>query len=125
MDRVSSERWWHRGLPVTGACLGILLISACQGTSPAVGGGSSGTSSSPSPTAAAAQISITPATGAKDVKPGQGITVTAAHGKLTSVSVTGGQVAGAMNATGTSWQSTWALPVNSHLVVTAKAYRSC
>lgn len=70
-----------------------------------------------------AGLTISPATGSKHVAPGRGITVTASHGKIASVSVVAGKdsVAGTMNATGTVWHSTWALPVSSDLKVTATA----
>src|SRR6185437_8329825 len=66
---------------------------------------------------------ISPANGSRDAQPGQGVTVTAAGGKLTSVSVrAGGQkVRGKMNAAGTEWHSRWALGVSTTYHVTATA----
>jgi lipoprotein-anchoring transpeptidase ErfK/SrfK len=74
-------------------------------------------------------VTITPADGAADADPAQGVTVTAAHGTLTSVRVqaSGGQaavgpVAGAYAAGNTSWHSsTWALGVSQSYTVTATA----
>jgi lipoprotein-anchoring transpeptidase ErfK/SrfK len=67
------------------------------------------------------QIAISPATGSKDVNPSDGISITAAHGTLTSVSVQSGgdAVPGAMNSTSTAWHTTWTLGVASTYTVTA------
>jgi lipoprotein-anchoring transpeptidase ErfK/SrfK len=71
----------------------------------------------------AAQLSITPANGSKNVQPGVGITVTAAHGKITNVSVhaAGDPVSGTMNPAHTSWHSDWTLGVSTSYTVTATA----
>jgi lipoprotein-anchoring transpeptidase ErfK/SrfK len=94
-----------------------LVITACSGgsNSPAASGGKQA--------ASGLAVLITPGNGSTDTNPGQGITVTAAHGKLTSVSVaTGGDpVTGSMNAAGTVWHSTWALDVSQSYTVTARA----
>jgi lipoprotein-anchoring transpeptidase ErfK/SrfK len=106
-------------LGVTAICaVAALLTAACSagGGSPAAGGAA--------PAAAAASwLRITPAAGSKAVQPGQGITVTAARGRLTRVTATSGgvPVAGTMNAAGTRWHSTWALPVAASYAVTATA----
>jgi lipoprotein-anchoring transpeptidase ErfK/SrfK len=70
-----------------------------------------------------AGLSISPANGSNNASPASGITVTAAHGTISTVSASaGGQpVAGTMNAAGTAWHSTWALPVSTSLRVTATA----
>jgi lipoprotein-anchoring transpeptidase ErfK/SrfK len=109
-------------LAVTAICAGAaLLTAACSagGGAPAAGGGGA---SSPA-AAASSWLSITPADGGQAVQPGQGITVTAAKGKLSKVTATsGGQpVAGTMNAAGTQWHSTWALSVAASYSVTATA----
>jgi lipoprotein-anchoring transpeptidase ErfK/SrfK len=56
-----------------------------------------------------------------DANPSQGITVTAAHGKLTNVTVrtSGDAVTGTMSSDGESWRSTWALEVDTTYTVTA------
>jgi lipoprotein-anchoring transpeptidase ErfK/SrfK len=56
-----------------------------------------------------------------DANPSQGITVTAAHGKLTNVTVrtSGDAVTGTMSSDGESWHSTWALEVDTTYTVTA------
>ena len=98
-------------------CAASLAISACSG--------SSGTSASGGKSAAPAglQVSITPANGSSAATPSKGITVTAAKGKLSSVTVTtgGDEVTGSMNAARTAWHSTWALDVAQSYTVTAKA----
>ncbi len=99
-------------------CLAVLgtaalAATACQG---APHGGAGAAPRTPS-----VRIAITPAPGATGVAPGSGITVTASGGRLTSVRVSDDQVAGAFNAARTRWQSTWALPVDRTLTVTATA----
>jgi lipoprotein-anchoring transpeptidase ErfK/SrfK len=108
-----------------------MLTAACSGG----GGGSSGsagsggfgtghgTSSPAASPAAGAQLTISPANGSKNVQPGQGITVTAARGKLTHVSVSSGAgpVSGQLNAAGTSWRSTRTLGGAATYTVTASA----
>ncbi len=98
-----------------------LAITACSGgsNSTASSGGKPAATHTPSGLA----VSITPANGSRTAQPGQGITVTAARGKLGSVNVTtgGDPVTGTMNATGTVWHSNWALNVSQSYTVTAKA----
>ena len=70
--------------------------------------------------AAAQDFIITP--GGQSASTSRGITVTAAHGKLTDVTVhTSGSdpVTGSMSADGKSWHSTWALDVGTTYTVTA------
>ncbi|HEU5418713.1 MAG TPA: Ig-like domain-containing protein [Streptosporangiaceae bacterium] len=69
------------------------------------------------------KVTISPANGTAAAKPDQGVTVTAAGGKLTSVKVRAGghRVAGKMNAASTSWHSRWALGVSTTYHVTATA----
>jgi lipoprotein-anchoring transpeptidase ErfK/SrfK len=98
-----------------------LLAAACSG-----GGGSSASGASASASARAAAdswLTITPASGDKAAQPGQGITVTAAKGKLGHVSAESGgvPVAGTMNSAGTQWHSTWVLSVSASYSVTASA----
>jgi lipoprotein-anchoring transpeptidase ErfK/SrfK len=102
-----------------------LLAAACSGSTGSTAGGGSGHSAGASASASAngPQLTISPVTGSKDVKPGQGITVTAARGKITSVSVhaAGDPVSGTMNAARTSWHSSWTLAVSTSYTVTATA----
>ena len=69
------------------------------------------------------QLSFAPANGSKNAVPSQGITVTAAQGKLSDVTVTtaGEPVTGTLNAAHTAWHSTWTLNVSQTYKVTAKA----
>jgi len=116
-------RRWMAAAAICGV-LG-LVTAACTGG----GGGSTATGAGPgghhaaSPSPAAPQVSITPANGSTSAQPGQGITVTATHGKLSNVTVAtaGDPVSGTMNAAGTVWHSTWALDVSQRYTVTAKA----
>jgi len=115
------RRRWIAAAAICGA-LG-LVTAACTGgggSSSASGGGSHQTGSS---APASTQVSITPANGSTNAQPGQGITVTATHGKLSNVTVTtaGNPVSGTMNAARTVWHSTWALNVSQRYTVTAKA----
>jgi lipoprotein-anchoring transpeptidase ErfK/SrfK len=123
--RKRSESRRRRGGAAVTALGGALclLIVGCQsgssGTSP--GGPASGTATSPS--AAGMRLSITPASGARQVSPARGITVNAAGGKLSSVTVqaVGEQVTGALNAARTRWHSSWALGTSARYTVTARA----
>jgi lipoprotein-anchoring transpeptidase ErfK/SrfK len=108
----------RRALPAILAGLG-LLATACQA---APGGGSGGGGTEPathSPSAAAFRLSIVPANGARNIRPDHGITVTASGGTISTVTVAGGQVTGSLNAARTVWHTRWALPIHTHLVVTA------
>ncbi len=69
------------------------------------------------------RLSITPAGGPTDKTPNRGITVRAAGGRITSLTVLAGRdpVAGRYNAAGTVWRSTWALNVSQRYTVTATA----
>jgi lipoprotein-anchoring transpeptidase ErfK/SrfK len=119
----SRQRRW---LPAAVICaVAGLLGTACQGSASTAHGSSGGGGASPaaSTSAAGAQLTITPADGSKKARPDHGVTVTAARGKITSVTVTtaGDPVSGALSAAGTSWHSTWALGVSQRYTVTAKA----
>jgi len=69
-------------------------------------------------------LTITPATGAKDVAPEKPVTVTAANGKLTDVTLTYGKkntkAEGELAPDGTSWKSSWTLKPSTRYTVTAK-----
>jgi lipoprotein-anchoring transpeptidase ErfK/SrfK len=124
--RPTSPRYRSRLAQAAIGCAAVgLLAAACSGGG---GGGGAGTSTRSSSATAAAgssvRLSITPASGSTRVAPNAGITVTAARGKLTRVSVQAGgdPVAGAMNSAATSWHSTWDLAVGTHYTVTATAH---
>jgi lipoprotein-anchoring transpeptidase ErfK/SrfK len=113
----SSSARRHRWLVAVAICCAAgLAASACSGSS---GTPASGKSAGP----AGLHVSISPANGSSNATPSSGITVTAANGKLTGVTVTtgGDQVTGSMNASRTVWHSTWALDVAQSYTVTAKA----
>jgi lipoprotein-anchoring transpeptidase ErfK/SrfK len=97
---------------VTTACQSGGGMSSSAGTSPAAGQAAGGT-----------QLTITPANGSANVRPDQGIAVTAAQGKITSVGVTaaGNSVSGTLNAAGTAWHSKWALSVSQKYTVMVRA----
>ncbi|HJZ02961.1 MAG TPA: Ig-like domain-containing protein, partial [Streptosporangiaceae bacterium] len=71
------------------------------------------------------RVTITPASGAAQADPSAGITVTAAGGTLTNVTVhtsaSGGAVSGALSQGGTVWRSQWALDVSQSYTVMATA----
>jgi lipoprotein-anchoring transpeptidase ErfK/SrfK len=100
-----------------------LLVAACtggHGTSPA---GGAAVSSSAARAAAEPQVRITPANGTADADPSAGITVTAARGTLSTVTVrtSGGAVSGSLSQGGQVWHSQWALDVSQSYTVTATA----
>jgi len=103
------------------AALTVLAAGACSG-----GSGPARTSArhtAAAPGAAAAELTISPANGARNAAPDQGIAVTASHGTLGRVTVTanGQPVAGALTSGGTVWHSQWALDVAQRYRVTATA----
>jgi lipoprotein-anchoring transpeptidase ErfK/SrfK len=110
----------RRRLAIAAICAaaGLLLTACAAGSSGQAASSGSTQSASPS---SDVQLSITPADGAHHAAPGQGITVTAAHGKITNVTVqtAGDAVTGTLNAAGTAWHSTWALGVSQSYKVTA------
>jgi lipoprotein-anchoring transpeptidase ErfK/SrfK len=103
------------------AALTVLAAAACSGSSGPAGAHARHTPAAPN--AAAAQLTISPANGARNAAPDQGITVTAGHGTLGRVTVTanGQPVAGALTSGGTVWHSQWALGVAARYQVTATA----
>jgi len=111
--------------PFAVICAAGVLAAACQSSGDSAGGTTEGGTS---PTSGVT-LSFSPATGSGAVNPAKGITVTATGGKLTAVTVTGhdlgaSAVTGTMSKSGTSWHSTWTLPVSQTLTVTAKAISS-
>ncbi len=104
-----------------------LLAAACSPAPGASGHGSS--TAQPAGTtgahtaASGPRVTITPGNGVRDADPSAGITVTAAHGTLKSVTVRSadGTVPGSLSSHGTIWHSTWALGVSQSYTVTATA----
>ncbi len=99
-------------------CLGA---AACQATASAAPRAKP--SRSPAAAKPAAQLSITPANGARVVQTDSGVSVHVANGKLTDVTVkaSGGAVTGTMNSSGTAWHTNWALHNSTRYTVTASA----
>jgi lipoprotein-anchoring transpeptidase ErfK/SrfK len=125
--RYGSESRWRHGRVAAAAIGGALclLVAGCQGRSAAPAGAGSAAASA-SPSAAGVRLAITPATGSRHVRPGKGITVTAAGGKISDVTVhtAGEPVTGVLNTAGTRWHSTWALTPAVSYTVTARAVSS-
>ena len=105
-------------------CGGLALATAaCSGGSSPASSGSGHHTTAQAPPGSAA-VSVTPANGSSNVNPGEGITVRATQGKLTSVTVAtaGDQVSGTLNAARTVWHSTnTTLDVSQSYTVTTKA----
>ena len=128
------NRWVGRPAGLAAVAALTLLAAGCSG-----GGHSTSQASAAARTGAAAsagagttsgsraanapRVTITPANGAKDADPSAGITVTAAGGTLThvSVSTSGDAVPGGLSQGGTVWRSQWALDVSQSYTVTATA----
>ncbi|MFE1317036.1 Ig-like domain-containing protein [Kitasatospora phosalacinea] len=91
------------------------------------GGGGGGSTADAAPKTSAAQLTVTPADGAADVQPKDGLQVAVASGKLTSVAVTdknGKAVAGKISDDGLSWKPTGQLAVGTTYTVAAQAVDS-
>ncbi|MDR3035533.1 MAG: L,D-transpeptidase family protein [Kitasatospora sp.] len=96
------------------------------GSTDAKGSASAGSSSSTdaAPKVSAAQLTVTPADGATDVQPKDGLQVAVAGGKLTTVEVTdknGKAVDGSIAADGLSWKPAGQLTVGTTYTVAAQA----
>jgi len=104
-----------RSAAAVAAAAALLFVAACSG------GGVLGLAKPAGP--ASAQLTITPGNGSINVNPAAGVTVTAAHGKVTDVSVrtSGAQVTGSMSDGGTVWHSKWTLGTAQQFVLTATA----
>ncbi|MFK0190765.1 Ig-like domain-containing protein [Kitasatospora sp. NPDC090308] len=113
---------------------GVLLLgTACNGDGgggstdakgTAGGGSSSSSTSDPTPKVSTAQLTVTPANGATDVQPKDGLQVAVASGKLTTVEVTdknGKAVDGKISDDGLSWKPAGQLAVGTTYTVTAQA----
>ncbi|KDN83636.1 L,D-transpeptidase [Kitasatospora cheerisanensis] len=110
---------------------GVLLLgTACSSgggggsTDGKGGGGGSSSASEAAPKVSAAQLTVTPADGANDVAPKDGLQVAVASGKLTTVAVTdknGKAVAGEVATDGLSWKPTEQLAVGTTYTVNAQA----
>lgn len=114
----------RRRLLAAGAALVLLAATACSGGGHPASSPTSSTSSSPAAVAAAG-LTISPANGTRAAATGNGITVTATHGRIGHVTVTtsgpGGPVTGTLTGHGTRWHSQWTLGVSQHYTVTVTA----
>ena len=106
---------------------GGLLIAACSSGSPEPSTPAASHSAARASAAAArAQLHISPGNGHHDVNPSKGVTVTAASGKIKSVTVTSGHqtVGGSLNGSQTVWRNRWALQPSRDYTVRATAVNS-
>jgi lipoprotein-anchoring transpeptidase ErfK/SrfK len=92
--------------------------STGHGTTGHGGASKHGATTTHAPTSSV-RLAITPASGSVGVSPGDPITVTATDGTIKTVVVTGDQITGSLNSTRTQWRSSWTLPVQAKLTVTA------
>ena len=134
------RRRWRRAAQWTAAAAAVaLLAGACGGSSSGgkaavapVGAGQTASSAASggapsSATSSAAQpmvLSAVPADGTKGADPAKGIQISAANGKLESVTAadaSGKAVSGTLAADGSSWASTGTLAISSSYTVVAKA----
>ena len=105
--------------------LGLLVAGCTNGPGnqppPGQAGGGPTASASASAAALAADLTITPANGSRNVEPGAGITVTATQGKVTNVTVktSADPVTGTLSDGGQAWHSLWALNTGQTYTVTA------
>jgi lipoprotein-anchoring transpeptidase ErfK/SrfK len=98
-----------------------ILVTACSGSGSS--GNSHGTTAHGGKTKAASapKVRITPANGATNVNPSDGVTVTATSGTLRNVTVrtAGDEVTGSLSDGGKIWHSQWTLDVSQSYTVTA------
>jgi lipoprotein-anchoring transpeptidase ErfK/SrfK len=124
-DRRPTRR--GRGFATIAAAAAIgLLATACGGghastPSPSQSRAAAAAQASASAKALAAELKISPANGSRGVDPSDGITVTAAKGKVTNVTVrtSGDSVSGTLSADGKTWHSAWTLDTSQNYTVTA------
>jgi lipoprotein-anchoring transpeptidase ErfK/SrfK len=113
------------GLAITGVCGALcLLVTACSGSSSSSPPGAHGAKGDGTKTLArsGAVVSISPATGSTHVKTGRGVSVTVAHGKIRTVSVTAGHASAAGTLQGqTAWHTVWPLHAATQYTVTVTA----
>jgi lipoprotein-anchoring transpeptidase ErfK/SrfK len=112
------------GLAVTGIVGAVcLLATACSGSSSSgTATGQHGSTGTKTVSTSAAQVSITPANGSRNVKTGRGVSVTVAHGKIQNVTVTAGPTTAAGTLQGqTAWHTVWPLHTGTKYTVTVTA----
>ena len=112
------------GLAITGVLGALcLLVTACSGSSSSgTAGQHRSTGGTKTVASNGAQVTISPANGATNVKSSRGVTVTVAHGKIQNVTVTAGHVTAAGTLQGqTSWHTVWPLHTATRYTVTVTA----
>ena len=103
----------------------VVVLTGCQSagrTTGTQGADPAGASSAAASSAPAPAVTFSPADGARSVRMDRPVTVTAVRGKLASVQVTtakGTELAGALDAAGTTWTSTGVLVADTAYTVTA------
>lgn len=124
MANLAARRMMAGRAVLAGLCGAGLIVAA--GCSSAGAGGHKAGSGHAHGQVAAPAVQITPATGAKSVRPDLPIRVLALSGRLVSVTVHAGgrDVAGQMNSAQTEWVSRWALTPGARYVVQATAGNS-
>jgi lipoprotein-anchoring transpeptidase ErfK/SrfK len=130
---VRGGRWAGHGasrvaLSAVALVSSLALLSGCTSTPSASGpAAQAAVDAGDAPKVSAAKIDVTPASASVDVPVDQPVTVTAAAGKLTAVTLTDQKdrtVAGAMSADGASWTSTDPLRIADHYRLVAAAVDS-
>ena len=129
---VRGGRWAGHGgrVALTAVALvsSLALLTGCTSTPSASGpAAQAAVDAGDAPKVSAAKIDVTPASASVDVPVDQPVTVTAAAGKLTAVTLTDQKdrtVAGAMSADGASWTSTDPLRIADHYRLVAAAVDS-
>ena len=129
---VRGGRWAGHGgrVALTAVALvsSLALLTGCTSTPSASGpAAQAAVDAGDAPKVSAAKIDVTPASASLDVPVDQPVTVTAAAGKLTAVTLTDQKdrtVAGAMSADGASWTSTDPLRIADHYRLVAAAVDS-
>ena len=129
---VRGGRWAGQGgrVALTAVALvsSLALLTGCTSTPSASGpAAQAAVDAGDAPKVSAATIDVTPASASVDVPVDQPVTVTAAAGKLTAVTLTDQKdrtVAGAMSADGASWTSTDPLRIAYHYRLVAAAVDS-
>lgn len=108
------------------AAAGLLMAACSSGSSTPSTPAASHSAAKASAAAARAQLHIVPGNGHHDVNPSKGVTVTAASGKIKSVTVTSGHqtVGGSVNGAQTVWRNRWALQPSRDYTVRATAVNS-
>jgi lipoprotein-anchoring transpeptidase ErfK/SrfK len=112
---------------LAGICGGVLILTvACSGPGGAAGGHQAAASAHIRRPVAAPVVEITPAAGARGVRPNVPVHVRALKGRLVNVTVRAGgrNVAGQVNVAATEWTSRWALTPGASFVVQATAGNS-